>query len=139
MKPYRLPAVLVLFLFTAVGCVTPGGPATEDAAELKVGFSWKATKACSRRSPEIRVDNVPDGTVDLKVRLKDIDVPNWNHGGGMVAHDGTGIVPAGALKAGYNGPCPPSGRHRYEFSVKALNADGAIIGFGKAMQRFPPK
>ena len=138
-KPYRFFVVLALTLFMAGGCVTPGGPVSEDAVELNVGFSWKGTKPCSHRSPEIRVANLPDGTVDLKIRLKDLDVPNWNHGGGTVAHDGTGTIPAGALKAGYNGPCPPSGRHRYEFSVKALDADGSLIGFGKAMQLFPPK
>ena len=139
MQPYRSFWILALFLAAAAGCVTPGGSVPENAAELAVSFSWEGTQACSRRSPEIRVVNVPASTVELKVRLKDLDVPNWNHGGGRAAHDGSGIIPAGALKSGYNGPCPPSGRHRYEFSVKALAADGSIVGFGKAMRLFPPK
>jgi phosphatidylethanolamine-binding protein (PEBP) family uncharacterized protein len=67
-------------------------------------------------------------------------VPAWNHGGGKVAHDGSGVIPAGALKLGYNGPCPPPGqRHKFEFSVMAVDAAGTIIGFGKARQSFPPK
>ena len=139
MKPYRALIVSALILFVAAGCVTPGGSVPEDAAELAVAFSWEGTKACSHQSPEIRVANVPDSAVELKVRLKDLDAPNWSHGGGSVAHDGSGTIPAGALKSGYNGPCPPSGSHRYEFSVKAVNAGGSIVGFGKAMQPFPPK
>ena len=65
-------------------------------------------------------------------------MPNWNHGGCAVVPDSSGIIAAGTTKSGYNGPCPPSGRHRYEFSVKAMAADGSIVGFGKAMRLFPP-
>ena len=60
-----------------------------------------------------------------------------NHGGGTVAYDGSGVIPAGALKSGYNGPCPPSGSHRYEFTVKAVYAAGVIVGQGKQTQSFP--
>ena len=84
--------------------------------------------------------HIPDGTVELQVRLKDIDLPEYNNGGGSVKSDGSGIIPTGALTLGYNGPCPPPGsRHKYEFSVMAKNAEGVIIGFGKSRQLFPPK
>ncbi|MDX2453318.1 MAG: hypothetical protein QNK21_11775, partial [Desulfosarcina sp.] len=110
-----------------------------DAAEMTVEFSWEGIAACTHDSPELRVSAVPDATTDLRVRLKDISLPEWNHGGGQVKHDGSGVIPAGALKLGYNGPCQPSGRHKYEFSVMAVDADGVIVGFGKARQSFPPK
>jgi phosphatidylethanolamine-binding protein (PEBP) family uncharacterized protein len=107
---------------------------------MTVEFSWAGIKACTHESPEIRVAQIPDGTVELQVQLTDLDLPAYNNGGGRVAHDGSGIIPAGALTIGYNGPCPPPGsRHKYEFSVMAKDAAGLIIGFGKARQSFPPK
>jgi phosphatidylethanolamine-binding protein (PEBP) family uncharacterized protein len=139
MKLLKFIFLLATILAGLAGCVTPGGTVPDNAAELGVTFSWEGTKACSHRSPEIRVANVPAGTVELEVRLKDLDVPNWNHGGGTVVHDGSGIIPSGALKSGFNGPCPPGDRHRYEFSVKAVDAAGQVVGFGKAMRPFPPK
>ncbi len=139
-KWYPLCTLAALLILTA-GCANspdqikiPG-----DAAEMTVEFSWEGIEACTHDSPEIRVSPVPEGTADLRVKLKDISLPAWNHGGGKVRHDGSGVIPAGALKLGYNGPCPTSGRHEYEFSVMAVDADGAIIGFGKARQPFPPK
>jgi hypothetical protein len=41
------------------------------------------------------------------------------------------------LTAGYNGPCPPSGSHVYQFTVVALDGKGNALGKGKAKQRFP--
>jgi hypothetical protein len=64
-------------------------------------------------------------------------VPTWNHGGGTVTYDGSDIIPAGALKNGYNGPCPPSGSHRYEFTVQAIDAAGVVVGIGKEAHPFP--
>lgn len=139
MKKKYLLVLLAVVLIIAAGCAATGLQIPKDAAELSVDFSWEGIMACSHESPEVRVSDIPDGTTELRVRLTDVDMPAWNHGGGNVAHDGSGIIPAGALKIGYNGPCPPSGRHKYEFSVMAVDAEGGIVGFGKARQSFPPK
>ncbi len=140
MKKAHPIVLLTALLLLAAGCVTTGVQIPKDAAEMEVVFSWEGITACTHESPEIRVSNIPDSTAELRVKLKDVDVPAWNHGGGKLAHDGSGVIPAGALKSGYNGPCPPYGqRHQYEFSVMAVDAQGAIIGFGKAVQPFPPK
>ena len=136
---------LVVILILAAGCAKNQNQHQQqikipkDAAKMDVAFSWEGTPACSHESPEIQVSNVPDGTVSLRVKLKNVKVPEWNQGGGSVAYDGSGIIPAGALDIGYNGPCPPDGRIKYEFSVMAVNGEGAIIGFGKARRTFPPK
>ena len=112
----------------------------ENAAQMKVTFSWQGIQACTHDSPRIRVSGIPEGTRTFEVKLTNIDVPAWNQGGGSVANDGSGVIPAGALKIGYNGPCPPPGeRYKYEFSVMALDDHGVIIGFGKARQVFPPR
>lgn len=139
--------IISLFILTAlimltIGCAKDHNPIVipKDAAEMEVTFSWDGIEACTHESPEIRVDRIPDGTVQLQAMLKDISLPAYNHGGGSVKHDGSGIIPAGALTIGYNGPCPPQGeRHKYEFWVMAKNGQGAIIGFGKSRQSFPPK
>ncbi len=141
MKKTTVVGILVAAIILTAGCASNPDQIKipKDAAEMTVDFSWQGIDACTHESPQLRVSAVPDGTAELSVRLKDISMPAWNHGGGKVKHDGSGVIPAGALKLGYNGPCPPSGRHDYEFSVMAVNADGAIIGFGKARQPFPPK
>ena len=54
-----------------------------------------------------------------------------------MTYDGSGVIPAGALKNGYNGPCPPSGSHRYEFTVQAVDAAGVVVGSGKKALSFP--
>ena len=135
-----------MFMLTAVICFTAGCAKDlnqikipKDAAKMVVDFSWQGIQACTHRSPKIRVSNVPEGTHELWVKLKNINLPEWNQGGGKVKHDGSGVISAGALTLGYNGPCPPGGRHKYEFSVMAVDAEGVIIGFGKARRAFPPK
>jgi len=118
-----------------LGCAST--PVSPNAVVLGVDFQWQSADRCASRSPEIRVTNLPAETKLLRVRLKDLDVPNWNHGGGEVAYTGKGVIPAGALQGGYNGPCPPSGSHRYQFTVQALNAQGVVVGSGKQMRTFP--
>ncbi len=141
MKKITPLAILTAAIILIAGCANNPDKIKipRDAAEMTVEFSWEGIAACTHDSPELRVSAVPDATTDLRVRLKDISLPEWNHGGGQVKHDGSGVIPAGALKLGYNGPCQPSGRHKYEFSVMAVDADGVIVGFGKARQSFPPK
>jgi len=86
-------------------------------------------------SPALGIAGVPAGAKSLLLVVEDTDAP-----GGVFTHwivlnipPGTrdipaGGVPAGALqgtndfgKAGYSGPCPPSGTHHYFFRLTALN------------------
>jgi hypothetical protein len=107
---------------------------------MEVAFSWEGVEPCTHVSPEIRVADFPEGTKRLLVKLKNISEPDWNQGGGDIEHDGSGVIPEGALDIGYNGPCPPSDqRQKYEFRVMAVDAEGTIIGFGKARESYPPK
>jgi len=128
-------SLCICLLLLLVGCATTQNQA--DIPELGVTFTWKDTQRCSKISPEIRISAIPAGTQSFSVKLKDLDAPRWNHGGGAVANDGSGIIPSGALQKGYNGPCPPSGSHRYKFTVKALGDDGRVVGTGSAIQNYP--
>jgi hypothetical protein len=112
----------------------------KNAAKMEVVFSWEGVEPCTHESPEIRVSGIPAGTKRLLVKLENISDPDWNQGGGDIEHDGSGVIPASALDIGYNGPCPPPGqRQKYEFWVMAVDAEGAIIGSGKARESYPPK
>ena len=131
----KIICVVLTISFFIFGCA--GSKISPNAVSLGVDFSFDKQHKCSSSSPAIKVSNVPAGTKTFKVTLVDIDVPAWNHGGGSVANDGSGVIPEGALTSGYNGPCPPSGSHTYQFTVKAINAEGTIIGIGDKSQRFP--
>ena len=125
---------LLVFLASAATLAGCGATVAQNAVALDVSYKWNKADQCSQVSPEISVAGIPAETSQLKVSLKDLDVPNWDHGGGKVDYTGQTIIPAGALKSGYNGPCPPSGSHTYAFKVNAVDAEGTIIGQGKAKQ-----
>ena len=110
-----------------------------DAAQLDVAFEWPTKSGCTAVSPAMTIGNIPAETKFLEIKLTDLDKPSYDHGGGVLAYDGTGKIAAGALPPrGYAGPCPPMGWHRYEITVFALNADKSVaLGTGSAMRKFP--
>lgn len=86
-------------------------------------------------SPPLQVAEVPSEAKSLALIVDDPDAPSatwthwlvWNVGPGT-AEIMEDTVPEGAIvgtndfkKAEYNGPCPPSGTHRYVFKVYALD------------------
>lgn len=112
-----------------------------QAQALNVEWDWKRADKCSTTSPRIKVAGIPDGTKLLRVKLVDNDVPTYNHGGGEVPNDGSGVIAAGALKS-YNGPCPPnfgSFGHDYTFTVTAVGEDGKDRAVGTGTKNFSAK
>ncbi|MFQ5680822.1 MAG: YbhB/YbcL family Raf kinase inhibitor-like protein [Candidatus Omnitrophota bacterium] len=89
-------------------------------------------------SPEISWSGLPRETKSLAVTIIDPDAPmgDFRH---WLIYDipvqaqnipGSGPLPAGAKemnndfgRTSYGGPCPPSGVHRYAFTVYALNVE----------------
>lgn len=122
-------------LLAAVAGLSGCQSVPQDAAHLDVGFHFSPSNRCSSINPPITVSGAPAKTTKYAVHMTDLDKPDYNHGGGTVVASGN-TIPSGALK-GYKGPCPPAGPHRYEISVKALDATGAVVGYGKSSQRFP--
>jgi hypothetical protein len=133
-------ATFMLLALAAAGCAstTPG----DNAPKLAVDFNWDNVRPCSNESPPIKVFNAPAGTTRLKIELADIDAMFSNRSGSEVEYKGSPNVPAGALRD-YRGPCPQGGKPvavRYELRVSALDAKGAVIGYGTAIQAYtPPK
>lgn len=98
---------------------------------LAIDWQWNISHRCSTTSPALTVSGIPAGTARLAITLVDLDVPGYDHGGGTVAHAGgaSADIAPGALKH-YRGPCPPNFSdfgHDYEFTVRALAADGKTV------------
>ena len=88
-------------------------------AEFSFTFEWGDIKKCTSGNPNtvenpiFTLANVPEGTTELRIKMKDKDVPGYNHGGGKIKnYGGETVIQPGAFK--YKSPCPPSGFHTYE-------------------------
>jgi phosphatidylethanolamine-binding protein (PEBP) family uncharacterized protein len=107
-----------------------------SAAGMKVSFDWGPTQKCfDSKSPPIKLSGVPEGTVKLDIRMVDLNVVDFVHGGGKVVYSGQNTLPYGAFT--YRGPCPPTGRHKYRFTVKAFDAKGKVLAKAAADRMFP--
>ena len=88
--------------------------------------------------PALRWANIPAGTKSLALVVRDPDAPSGDflHWAVVDIQPGTAGLAQGALPpaparelandagtAGYFGPCPPSGTHRYVFTLYALKTD----------------
>jgi len=93
-------------------------------------------------SPGLNWLNAPKETKSFAVSVIDPDAPSgdfvhwliYNIPPDTMSIPEGGPVPAGAKEAtndfgkkGYGGPCPPSGTHRYYFTVYALDTDNLNI------------
>jgi hypothetical protein len=102
-----------------------------------VDVTWAGSRYCfDPQSPPFTVSGVPTGTRQLRFTMKDLDAPNFVHGGGSVAYGGQRRIERGAFS--YRGPCPPAGQHRYQWTVEALDASGHSLATATVMKKFPP-
>ena len=114
--------------------------ATASAAEFRISFAWGDIPACNSgrpnvvASPRFVIADLPDGTTSVRFRLKDLDAPNYNHGGGTVGMSGSGVLPAGVFT--YKSPCPPGGVHTYEWTATARKGN-KTLGTAKARRTYP--
>lgn len=117
---------------------------TAHAEAFSIAFTWDGLKSCTSGDPRVVpnpafvVKGVPPGTQVIDFRMKDLDVPGFNHGGGSVAISTDGTIPPGAFK--YQSPCPPGGKHRYEWTATARDKKGLgakTLGIATAMRKYP--
>lgn len=109
--------------------------ASASAAGMKASVEWGPTTKCfDSKSPPIKLSGVPDGTAKLDIRMVDLDMPSYPHGGGKVAYAGQKSLEYGAFR--YKGPCPPT-KHKYRFTVKAFAAKGKMLAKATADRSFP--
>jgi hypothetical protein len=116
-------------------------PAFEHGETIPVRFTCDGSDA----SPPLQLNDIPEGAASLVLVMDDPDAPGgvWDH---WVAYD---VVPQEMIdeavetlgtpgtnswgRTGYGGPCPPSGTHRYYFTVYSLDTSlGLLPGADKA-------
>ena len=114
---------------SAADAIVVTSPAFADGATIPAQFTCHGAGG----SPPLAWAGLPAGTESVAVVVEDPDAP-----GGTFVHWvlwglppdlgelATGTVPAGAVQArnsggsvGWTPPCPPSGTHRYRFTVFA--------------------
>ena len=73
---------------------------------------------------------------ELRFKMKDKDVPNYNHGGGKIKnYSGETTIQPGAFK--YKSPCPPDGTHTYEWTITAIGDKKKKLGKAVATRNYP--
>lgn len=102
-------------------------------------------------SPELTIAHVPAGTTSLAVTMIDIDVPSlpgstFYHWGLWGIPPTTSTIPSNSIPQSairgttsaksttYVPPCPPSGEHRYVFTVYALRGTTPMANGGTVQQ-----
>lgn len=121
---------------------TISSPAFEANGEIPARYTCEGDNI----SPPLEWRGAPDGTKSFVLVLRDPDAPDpsaprmtWIHwivynipadAEGLPEAVAGETMPAGAREAhsdwmrpGYGGPCPPVGRHRYVFTLYALDAE----------------
>ena len=111
-------------------------------AEFSFTFEWGDIKKCTSGNPNkvsnpiFTLTDVPEGTKELRFKMKDKDVPGYNHGGGKIKnYTGETTIQPGAFK--YKSPCPPGGSHTYEWSNTAIGHKKKKLGKAKATRKYP--
>ncbi|AXS41456.1 phospholipid-binding protein [Breoghania sp. L-A4] len=128
-------------LALGVFIVSAGVLSAQPAAAFSLSFDWGNIPKCTTGrpgrvpNPVFKLGKVPKGTATIRFDLKDLQVPRYPHGGGKVAYTGKSTIAPGAFK--YNSPCPPGGRHTYEWTAVAQDKAGKVLATAKAKRKYP--
>lgn len=124
-------------LIAAVAVLLLAGGTMAHAQSFAVDFTWEGTAKCfDPKSPPFTLSGVPAGTRVLKFQMRDLDAPDFAHGGGTVPYQGQGRIERGAFA--YKGPCPPQGQHSYRWTVEAQDGSGKTLATAQVTKKFPP-
>jgi len=136
-KPATVPRTLLSAVLVAI-VLSSGGASIAQTTSFRVDFSWSGTAACfDPQSPPFSLVGVPAGTKQLKFAMRDLDAPNFQHGGGIVPYQGQNQIARGAFS--YRGPCPPQGPHGYQWTVEAQDDSGRTLATATVTKEFPPR
>ena len=105
------------------------------AADFSFKFSW------CESTPEFVLSNIPKTTAKLDLKMQDLDVPSFNHGGAVIAYagnNGKAKIECGAfISQTWYPPTPPSGSHTYQWTIRALDKNGKDLATAMAQRKFP--
>jgi Raf kinase inhibitor-like YbhB/YbcL family protein len=130
---------------------TPAGEFTLTSSAFVEGGAIPRTYACDGQdaSPPLEWTGAPGGTKTLALVMTDPDAGGFVHwvffnvdataSGGIptgfsASPDGPAQGKNSFGKAGYGGPCPPSGTHHYVFRLLALDTSLELTGAPSASQ-----
>jgi Raf kinase inhibitor-like YbhB/YbcL family protein len=133
-------AALVIALVLA-GCGGTPGTTQEDSTMQLTSSAFADDEPIPARhtcdgddvSPQLAWDGAPDGTAAFVLVVQDPDAGDFVHwlltdipGNAAELAEGQGDAigtagPNGFGRTGWAGPCPPSGEHRYVFTLSALS------------------
>jgi Raf kinase inhibitor-like YbhB/YbcL family protein len=130
---------------TTVSQLPSSGPLTFSSPAFADGTAIPTKFTCDGEgiSPEVDWSGAPAATKALALTVIDPDARGFVHwlvydipaaSAGSLAENlgtGAGAPPQGANgsgKAGYTGPCPPSGTHHYVFTLYALDRTLGLTG-----------
>ena len=99
---------------------------TGSIVKLSVDFVYDTNNP--ERSPEIHLKNVPAGVDHLSIGFDDA-TNEWEHGGGIIPYDGSGVINAGALKE-FKGLTTTWAFPKIRLTVKAFNMSNQLVGKG---------
>ena len=139
-----------LALLLLAGCartesrITLASPAFGNNQSIPAKFTCTGQNV----SPPLQWNGVPATAKTLELTVDDPDAP-----GGHFTHWQLAEIPAtttaipegehvgaegtnGFGNQGYGGPCPPSGEHRYVFTLKALDERGRVVGQGQLLGKY---
>jgi len=142
-----LLASLMLLVAAPAAALTIGSSAFEPGGSIPAEYTCEGVDV----SPELHWSGAPANTKSFVLILEDPDVPDpaapqrtWVHwvlydlpadAAGLPRDVAYEELPGGTRqgandwkRAGYGGPCPPIGRHRYVFELYALSAKLGDLG-----------
>lgn len=135
---FMLLEIQMRHFFYAAALVVAAIPA--QAQDFTISFNWGDIPLCTSgrpntvSNPEFVVRGLPAGTETIEFRLVDLDVPSYNHGGATLRMSASGRVPSGLFN--YKSPCPPNGRHTYEWRAEAKSGR-TVLGEARARRMYP--
>ena len=92
-----------------------------QSSASEFSFEWGDIPRCTTGNPNVvgnpifTFSEVPEGASWVYFKLKDRNVPGYNHGGGWAELNGKTTVEFGVFK--YKSPCPPGGKHNYKWTA----------------------
>lgn len=128
-----------LSILTVFGFLTAfSSPSFGDG--FAISFEWGMTPDCFTGQPDIiknpafGLPNVPAGTKIIRFEMADFQ-SSHDPGGGKAAYTGQNVIEPGAFR--YEGPCPPSSSHTFQWTAKALDGNGKVLAKASAHRQYP--
>jgi len=126
-----VPVISIVLLSVYFGCSKDN--TANPITKIDIDFIYDTKNP--RRSPEIHLKNVPEGVDHLQILFFD-DSNKFEHGGGSLPYDGSGIIQAGAVKE-FKGLSSLYGFPKIRITVTAFHENGQVVGKGSIAKKPP--